>query len=235
MIREAIVLAGGFGTRLRSVVADLPKPMAPVNGKPFLHYVLLRLQQSGIRRVILSVGYLHEKIQSHFGAEYLGMQISYAIEKEPLGTGGGIRLAMGQCTDAHVLVVNGDTLFAIPYPDFFEQHLGSSADVSLALRRIEDGARYGTIELNGKRIIAFREKSPDHSGVQLINGGIYAIRRKSFMHSTEASKNFSIETDFFALQTEHLQLQGFVYENYFIDIGVPEDYQQAQEEFARYS
>lgn len=231
MIREAVVLAGGFGTRLRPVISDLPKPLAPVKGKPFLHYVLSHLKKHGIQKVVLSVGYMHEKIQEAFGPEYLGMHIKYAIEKEPLGTGGGIRLGMEQCIDAHVLAMNGDTLFEVPLTEMFETHMVSSADGTLALRKVEDGTRYGTIELDGKRITAFREKSPERTGEQWINGGVYCMRRKTFMKNTEAGKSFSIEYDFFGKYTDRLLLHAFPTDAYFIDIGIPEDYERAQNEF----
>lgn len=231
MIREAVILAGGFGTRLRPVISDLPKPLAPVNGEPFLHYVLVHLKKHGITKVVLSVGYMHEKIRAHFGNEYLGMQVKYAIEEQPLGTGGGIRLGMDQCTDAHVLAMNGDTLFEVPLRDFFEAHMSASCDATLALRTVEDGSRYGTVALDGKRIVAFREKSPAHTGRQLINGGVYAMRRKTFMQHTEAGKAFSIEYDFFGKYADNLLLHAFPSDAYFIDIGIPEDYSRAQEEF----
>ena len=230
MIKEAVVLAGGFGTRLRPVISDLPKPLAPINGKPFLHYVLQHLHRHGLQHVVLSVGYLHEKIRDHFGSEYLGMNIRYAVETEPLGTGGGIRLGMEQCHDANVLAMNGDTLYEVPLTALFEQHLNSSADATLAMRQVEDGSRYGTLQLEGKRITAFREKSPGHTGPQLINGGVYALRRASFMENTEAGKNFSIEYDYFAKQAGHMELHGFSCDAYFIDIGIPEDYARAQQE-----
>lgn len=230
MIKEAVVLAGGFGTRLRTVISDLPKPLAPVNGLPFLHYVFAHLKKHRITKVVLSVGYMHEKIQAHFGNQYLGMQVKYALEEQPLGTGGGIRLGMEQCEGAHVLAMNGDTLFEVPLTELFEDHLGGSADATLALRAVEDGSRYGTIELDGKRIKAFREKLPEHTGKQLINGGVYAMRRKTFMGHTEPGKAFSIEHDFFGKYTDQLLLHAFPCDGYFIDIGIPEDYARAQVE-----
>lgn len=231
MIKEAVVLAGGFGTRLRSVISDVPKPLAPVNGKPFLHYVLQHLQKHGLKHVILSVGYMHEKIREAFGEEYLGMNMSYAVEHEALGTGGGIRLGMELCRDAHVLAMNGDTLYEVPLTEMFDQHLGGSCDATLAMRKVDDGARYGTLQLEGKRITAFREKSPEHTGVQLINGGVYAMRRKSFMGTTQPGEKFSIEYDFFGRYADKMMLNGFDCDAYFIDIGIPEDYARAQEEF----
>jgi len=230
MIKEAVVLAGGFGTRLRSVISDLPKPLAPVNGHPFLHYVLQHLKKHGLQHVVLSVGYMHEKIQEHFGDEYLGMKVSYAIEHEALGTGGGIRLGMEMCTDAHVLAMNGDTFYEVPLSDMFEKHMGGSADATLAMRKVEDGSRYGTLQLDGTRITAFREKSPEHSGPQLINGGVYAMRRKSFMGITQPKENFSIEYDYFGRYASKMLLQGYNCDAYFIDIGIPEDYARAQKE-----
>ena len=177
MIKEAVVLAGGFGTRLRSVISDVPKPLAPINGKPFLHFVLQHLQQNGIQRVVLSVGYLHEKIQTEFGNEYLGMKIDYAIEREAMGTGGGIRLGMEMCSDEHVLAMNGDTFYKVPLKELFDSYFIQPCDATLTTRTVEDGARYGTLKLEGKRIRAFREKSNEHTGVQLINGGVYAMNR----------------------------------------------------------
>src|ERR1041385_3540817 len=164
MIKEAIILAGGLGTRLRSVVNDLPKSMAPVNGKPFLHYLFLWLKKYEINRAVLSVGYLSEKVEEYFGEEYLGIKITYAKEESALGTGGGIRLAMEKCSGAHVLVLNGDTFFDVDLEKLSEVHLGGSSDATLALRKVEDGSRYGTIQLDGNRIKAFREKSPEVKG-----------------------------------------------------------------------
>jgi D-glycero-alpha-D-manno-heptose 1-phosphate guanylyltransferase len=231
MIKEAVILAGGLGTRLKSVVTDLPKPMAPVNGKPFLHYLLQHLSKNGISKTVLSVGYLSEKIESHFEKNYLGMEIVYAHEKEPLGTGGGIRLGLEQCSGAHVLVMNGDSFFGCDLPELFEAHLGGSADITIALRKVEDASRYGTVELEGKRITAFREKSPAITGAALINSGVYVIRKKTYLGLTEANKAFSIELDFFAKYADKLWLQGIPGEGYFIDIGIPEDFARAQVEF----
>ena len=112
-IREAIVLAGGLGTRLREAVPDLPKCMAPVNGKPFLHYLLTYFQQQGIERFLLSVGYKHELVSDYFASSSQDFNVSYIVENEPLGTGGGIELAMPAVKGKNVLVLNGDTFFKI--------------------------------------------------------------------------------------------------------------------------
>ncbi|GAB4141317.1 MAG: nucleotidyltransferase family protein [Bacteroidia bacterium] len=234
MITEAVILAGGFGTRLKTVISDVPKPMAPVNGKPFLHYLLLYLKHYGITDVVMSTGYLADKVEDYFGAAYQGMRIRYARETAPLGTGGGIRLALEQCKSAHVLVLNGDSFLDFNLKSYFEFHLESSADVSMALREVEDGTRYGTILLDGKKIAAFREKSPENNGKQLINAGIYIIRKKSYIKHTPADAAFSIEYDFFARYCDHLQFQGYKTEGYFIDIGLPEDYIKAQSDFTHF-
>src|ERR1700756_184045 len=147
MLKEAIILAGGFGTRLREVVANVPKPMAPVNQKPFLDYLLKYLAHYEIKRVILSVGYLAEKIKEHYGNSFAGMEIVYSVEKEPLGTGGGIRLAMEKCKDYDVVVLNGDSFFEIDLHSFYNQYSDSVGDGALALRKVANAARYGTIKL----------------------------------------------------------------------------------------
>lgn len=231
MIKEAVILAGGFGTRLRPVISDLPKPLAPVNGQPFLHYLILHLKKHGIEKAVLSVGYMAEKIEAHFGKNYLGIQIEYAYENEPLGTGGGIRLGMEKCSGAHILAMNGDSFFDYSLSLLSEKHLGGSADITIALRKVQDASRYGTVELDGNRVISFREKSPEVTGRALINSGVYAIRKKTFMGLTAANEAFSIERDFFARYADKLWIQGVGSDDYFIDIGIPEDYERAQEDF----
>lgn len=233
MIREAVVLAGGFGTRLRAVVSDLPKPMAPVNDKPFLHYVLAHLEAAGIERVVLSVGYLADKIEAHFGQRYGNLELVYCLESTPLGTGGGIRLGLTHCTTETVLVLNGDSFFAVPVADYIVAHEQSGAVASLALRRVEDGARYGTLLLDGNRISAFREKSAEVTGKALINGGVYLLNRANYLAHTPADEAFSIEYDFFARFASSQHFNGFVTEGYFIDIGIPEDYARAQMELGK--
>jgi D-glycero-alpha-D-manno-heptose 1-phosphate guanylyltransferase len=230
MISEAIILAGGFGTRLQSAVNDLPKPMAPVNGQPFLNYQLKYLQHFGIRRVVLSIGHLHEKILDYYKNGFEDLELDYSIEKEPLGTGGGIRLAMGKCRSNSVLVLNGDSFFDIDLNSFIGQHTGTRADCSLALRKVEDAARYGTVEVSGSVITSFKEKSGEKTS-GLINAGIYAIEKKVYLQKTPVSGNFSIEKNFFEKHLSELNICGFEHEGYFIDIGIPEDYSKAQNDF----
>ena len=231
MIKEAIILAGGFGTRLKDVVKDLPKPLAPVNDRPFLDYILLRLASFGIKRVVLSVGYLSDKMKAHYGHHFGGMEIDYSVEEEPLGTGGGIRLALQKCQTYDVLVLNGDSFFDIDLVSFYNKHSDAVADASLALRRVDNAARYGTITLGEfDKIYSFKEKNgADNPGI--INGGIYILCPDTFLSETPAGVNFSIEKDFFEKKLDKLNLYGFAYKDYFIDIGIPEDYKQAQHDF----
>ncbi|MFN8236550.1 MAG: nucleotidyltransferase family protein [Chitinophagales bacterium] len=220
----AIILAGGFGTRLSSVVKDVPKPMAPINGKPFLHYLFKELREQNIPRVVLSVGHLKEVIQEYFKDNYLGIPIQYAIEDTPLGTGGGIKHAFEFIQD-DAYVLNGDTFFDVS----LHRLKNEKADISIALKHLYHFDRYGTVELNDKnKIIAFHEKKPCESG--LINGGIYYFK-KSLFDKIETEKKFSFEKDVLEKHLHDLSMQGVVFDNYFIDIGIPEDYNKAQKDF----
>ena len=234
MTDTAIILAGGFGTRLQTVISNLPKPMAPVDGEPFLNYQLRYLKNFGIGRVILSVGYLAEKIRDYYQASFEGIAISYVMETEPLGTGGGIRLAMELCQDEQAVVLNGDSFFEVDLGLFWEMHRAQSSLISLALRRVENAGRYGTIETNAEqRIVSFREKS-SRNEPGTINGGVYILSKELFLKQTRPGTVFSIEKDFFEKQLKTLPMKGFEFNGYFIDIGIPEDYLKAQDDFKRF-
>ena len=231
MITTAIILAGGFGTRLQSVVNDLPKPMAPINGEPFLNYQLNYLKHYGIKNVILSVGYLAEKIKAYYGSNFNGLEIDYVVEENPMGTGGGIRLALEKCTESLSFVLNGDSFFDVDLSKFNDLHIQNRSQISLALRKVNNSERYGTIEKNKENIISsFKEKSGiDHEGI--INGGVYLLDKNLYLQKTPSATNFSIEKDFFEKQLSNSLISGFEFEGYFIDIGIPEDYLKAQHEF----
>ena len=239
MIKEAIVLAGGFGTRLQSVVSDVPKPMAPINNQPFLNYLFNYLTSFGVTRLLISTGFLHEKIEEYYNnlpqsCLWNGAEIIFSHEVEPLGTGGAIRFAMDKCNDAEVLVVNGDSFFDIDITKFSKKHGAEKANHSLALREVVDSSRYGTVQLDdtSNRIINFREKTGEVKK-GLINGGVYILNKQLFQSSTPKATNFSIEKDFFEKQLFKQLLAGFEFDGYFIDIGIPEDYKRAQHEFER--
>ncbi len=228
MERVAVVLAGGFGTRLQSVVRDLPKPMAVVAGRPFLTYVLDELIAHGFSRVILSTGYRHECIEDYFGGQYRSLPISYARELEPLGTGGGIWNAMQQSDVEYTFVCNGDTLFRADW-DALERLAMQHGAPALALRRVDDVSRYGSVETAGDgRVLRFVEKQ-SASGAGFINGGIYLLP-KSLFAGFGVGERFSFEKDILEKRVPVQPFYADVSDGYFIDIGIPEDYMRAQKE-----
>lgn len=228
MITEAIVLAGGLGTRLRSEVQDQPKCMAVVNGRPFLEYVLDYLIHEGIRRVILSVGYKAEAITGYFGDCYRTCTLVYAHEAQPLGTGGAIQNAMNSAITPDVAVLNGDSVFLIDVQGQYQYHIECGAELTLALHRMQNIDRYGTVELDAAgRIIRFREKQALPEG--FINAGLYVFKVARFRENSFSEK-FSIEKDYFEALVHQCYFAGFPAEGYFLDIGIPEDYHRAQKE-----
>jgi D-glycero-alpha-D-manno-heptose 1-phosphate guanylyltransferase len=230
---EAIILAGGFGTRLKGIVSDVPKSMALINGKPFLEYLLNYLTGQGISKAILSVGYKKELIQSYFKDQYKTISIKYAIEDDPLGTGGGIKNAFAMVEGDMALTLNGDSLFRIDFQAMLKQHVANEAEISMALKFLEDTSRFGTVTFDGgKRISGFLEKSGD-TGSGYINGGIYLINT-AFFKTNEFPEKFSIEKDCFEKDFEKTRIYGYLSRGYFLDIGIPEDYQKAQDEFRRF-
>lgn len=230
---EAIILAGGFGTRLKEIIKEVPKPMALINGRPFLEYQINYLKYFGVKRVIMSVGYKYEFISSHFKNEFNNIEIDYAIEEEPLGTGGGIQLALNKIKDTQALVVNGDTLFEVDIVKFFNFFKDNNADMCLALRKLDDVSRYGTVEINqDNEIFAFKEKKQNNKE-GYINGGVY-ILKKNIFEDTSLDEKFSLEKDFFEAYIDKKQMFGYLSDDYFLDIGIPEDYNKAQDEFKRF-
>lgn len=223
---DAIVLAGGLGTRLKSVVSDVPKPMAMVGGKPFLTYIFDWLSYSNINRVILSVGYKWEIIEEQFGDKYKSMDLIYSVEEYPLGTGGAISKAMKLSNSEDVFIINGDTFFDINLKVFFDWHKHYSFDMSIALKQMKNFDRYGTVCIDeNNNIYDFLEKKPKIEG--LINGGIY-ILNKDITELFPKTEKFSFEKDFLESVAINSKLGGLVLDSYFIDIGVPEDFLKAQ-------
>lgn len=221
---EAIVLAGGLGTRLREVVKDVPKPMAPVGDKPFLYYIMSYLKNQDVNRIILAVSYKKESIINYFGNNFCGIQVLYSIEQEPLGTGGGIKKALQYTDSQDVFVVNGDTYFCIDLKDFFKFHSENNADVTIALKHVDKAVRYGIVKISDKgEVLGFLEKKENSSG--FVNGGMYLINKKRFNEYTNNyPENFSFEKDI--LVKKEMSIFAKVYSDYFIDIGVPEDYEK---------
>lgn len=234
MLNTAIILAGGMGTRLKTIISDLPKPMAPIMNVPFLTYQLNYLKHFGIKKVIFSVGYLSEKIIAHYNQFFENISIEYSIEKNPLGTGGGIRMAMSNLNEDLVLILNGDSFFDLDLEQFYNLHLEQKSEFSLALRYVNNSERYGNIEFNSSnQITSFIEKNQlNQSGY--INAGVYILSKKLYLQNTKPNINFSIEKDFFEKQLNQLIIKGFEFKDYFIDIGIPEDYLKAQDDFKEF-
>jgi D-glycero-alpha-D-manno-heptose 1-phosphate guanylyltransferase len=227
MIKEAILLAGGLGTRLKKTVPDLPKPMAPVNGRPFIEYVLDYLIKNDVRKFILSVGYKHEAFASHFANDYKGCQVLFSVENEPLGTGGGIKKALEYVESPEVLILNADTFFKFDIYGFYQSHKKTNADLTIALRQMKDIGRYGSVDVDEEmRVTGFSEKS-NTSKSGYINGGVYLIKKDIFSVLGLPEK-FSMEKDFLEVYYNTLKICGFPSRGYFLDIGIPEDYEKAQ-------
>jgi D-glycero-alpha-D-manno-heptose 1-phosphate guanylyltransferase len=225
---EAVVLAGGFGTRLRSVVPDLPKPMAPVAGRPFLEILLTWMARSGFRRVVLSLGYKADMIVGHFGSSYAGMELVYEIETTPLGTGGAIRQASRHCTGTHYFVLNGDSYLDLDVLQVEAWWQRNRAPIIVA-RAVPDTARYGRLATSGHQVTAFEGQGTPGPGV--INGGCYVFNIDQ-LSDWPLGKAFSVEADYFPHHVKNRRVDVFVTQGQFIDIGVPEDYARAQTELA---
>lgn len=224
---EAIILAGGFGTRLRHVVSDVPKPMAPMDdkGTPFLCVILNMLKKNGFNRVILSTGYMSEKVEAYFGNDYKDIKIDYSVEYEPLFTGGAVKKALELCNDKNVFVLNGDTYFDVDFQAMLKQHIECKSDFTIAVKLMEKFDRYGSIVFNtAMKIESFKEKC--YHDIGWINGGIYCVNKNLLKDFPE--NKFSLEQDFMEKKIEDIELYAFKSEGYFIDIGVPEDYFKAK-------
>ncbi|MCC8172706.1 MAG: nucleotidyltransferase family protein [Parabacteroides sp.] len=227
---EGIILAGGFGTRLQSVVSDVPKCMAPVNGKPFLHYLLAYLERAGFTHLILALGYKHEIVEEWLATYPTEMKLTTVTENEPLGTGGAVKLASQAATEAHVFILNGDTYFEVDYRGMLRAHRAGQQEATLALRKMTDFNRYGTVETDpgNRRIIRFREKQPCREGY--INGGVYLLRKEAF---GKLPAKGSLEKEYFEKRVGEGIFTGFYQDGYFIDIGIPEDYDRFRQHAAR--
>jgi D-glycero-alpha-D-manno-heptose 1-phosphate guanylyltransferase len=226
---ECIVLAGGLGTRLRGAIGDCPKCMAPVNGKPFLHYLFNYLQQQGCTKVILSLGYKAGVVTEWLVTQQLPFEVTHVTELEPLGTGGGLQLALKAATSSHVAVLNGDTMFHVSLNELLAFHLDKNAVTTLALKEMQNFNRYGVVFTDANSAItAFEEKRAREHGQ--INGGVYIIDRPAFLDH-QLPEKFSFEKDYLEAYLNDGKFYGMPADAYFIDIGIPSDYNQAQHDF----
>lgn len=228
---EAIILAGGLGTRLRKVIKDIPKPMAPINSKPFLYFVLQWIRRYPVEKIILSLGFKPDIVRNYFGYSFSGISMEYAIEEHPLGTGGAVKYAARFTNADDILVINGDTFFPVDLQKFYDFHIKNANHFSVALKRMTNFDRYGTVECKGDTIVRFREKEFCKEG--LINGGMYLINKKYFK-SKELPEVFSIEKDLMEKEAGSGILKAQIFDDIFIDIGIPEDYQRASELLSNY-
>lgn len=228
MIKEAIILAGGLGTRLREAVPDLPKCMAPILAKPFIGYLIDYLHQQGILNFIFSLGYKSNIIKQYLQTQYGNLNLIFSVENEPLGTGGALKLACEHATEKTIAVLNGDTFFKIDLQKLAAFHDTYEAHCTLALKPMKRFDRYGVVALNKDcSINSFKEKQYYEEG--LINGGVYALHAKRFLEKPLQDK-FSFEKEYLEKFIGARKFYGVKQDEYFIDIGIPEDFERAQTE-----
>jgi D-glycero-alpha-D-manno-heptose 1-phosphate guanylyltransferase len=228
---DAVILAGGLGTRLRSAVPDVPKPMAPIAGRPFLEFLLDYWAAQGVSRFILSVGYRSEIIINHIGSNYKNIPVDYVIESTPLGTGGGLLLAVEKLRNAFLLL-NGDTYFKVGLPALNDFRLAHDADWCFSLFHATEADRFMGMEVSSQGQIMTLKSGLGKVG-QLANGGVYMVHPRVFAHLPyRAGQKVSLEEDIlpFAMRAGQ-RLFGMACAGSFIDIGVPDDYRRASTVF----
>lgn len=222
---ECIILAGGKGSRLKPVISDVPKPLAPIAGIPFLDILLNLLKQKGCQRFIISVGYMAEMIIARYGNEFNGIRIIWAKEDQPLGTGGALKLALKACHNDYPIVVNGDTFVDFDASELLD--FQSSFYPVLTGAWINDTSRYGKLKIVNQNVVGFEEKGG--SGAGFINAGVYKFYRQALENFPD-KRPFSLEQDYLVPLVRTSPLNFLPCNGFFIDIGVPADYNRAQTE-----
>jgi D-glycero-alpha-D-manno-heptose 1-phosphate guanylyltransferase len=222
---EAIILVGGLGTRLRPVVPDLPKPMAPVGGRPFLAFLLDALARHAFRRIVLATGFRGDQIQRVMTDRWQGMDLVYSHEAEPLGTGGAIAQAARLLHGGACFVLNGDTYIELDFSTFHRLAASAGGRLGIAVAHVSDVARYGAVMVEGDRVCGFSEKGRSGSGY--INAGAYWMSRRLFA-VLPRDRAFSFEADVLVPLAEGERVAAYTATAHFIDIGVPEGYFRAQ-------
>ncbi|HEY0198051.1 MAG TPA: nucleotidyltransferase family protein [Rhodanobacter sp.] len=223
---EAVILAGGFGTRLQSVVSDVPKPLAPIRGRPFVSWLLDAMADQGMRKVVLATGHLGDLIVAALGTQWRGMTLAYSHEREPLGTGGAIAQAARQIQGDAFFVINGDTWLELDYRAFDKTMREVKAPLGMALASVADTSRYGAVNVEQGFVESFVEKGRSGSGY--INAGVYRLERK-LLPDFPSKPNFSFETEVLLPAASRKVLAAYTQTRDFLDIGVPDDYLRAQE------
>lgn len=229
MTKECIILAGGKGTRLQSVVNDVPKCMAQVANIPFLQHLFDYLAKERFEHLILALGYKADIITDWLNTQSYNFRVSYVVENDALGTGGAIQFAFPKVVSNQALILNGDTFFNINTDALYQSHGKNGADISMALKPMTNFDRYGTVNCDQKgRIIKFNEKEQTDKG--LINGGVYLVNKNIFSKLNLPEK-FSFEKDILETQLDRLTIYGEVFDKYFVDIGIPSDFEKANVDF----
>jgi D-glycero-alpha-D-manno-heptose 1-phosphate guanylyltransferase len=221
---EAIILAGGLGTRLRAVNPDAPKPMALIGSRPFLEVLIRSLASKGFTRIILSLGYKSEMIRTHFGSSYAGMDIDYVIEEVLLGTGGAVRLAMTKSISDHIYIFNGDTFLDVDI-ESLETKWQENKNPIIVGYSLDNVERYGKLIIDNGCVIGFSEKGSIDAGI--INAGCYVFNRNQ-LSQFPVNEKFSLEMDYLSKVISHTTFDLFIASGVFIDIGIPDDFIRAQ-------
>ncbi|OHB87373.1 MAG: hypothetical protein A3D13_08415 [Planctomycetes bacterium RIFCSPHIGHO2_02_FULL_40_12] len=225
----AVILAGGLGTRLRSVVGDCPKILALVNNRPFLSYLLDQLLCNDFSHVILCTGHGAGQVSAAFGNVYKGLTIEYSLEAKPLGTGGAIRNAILRIKTNNILVMNGDSYINVDLKTYIEWHFRNCIEVSLLLTQVSNTSYYGSVYVDKNGLVKQFVEKNEATTLGWINAGIY-ISKKRLISQIPAGESFSLEYDFFP-NFVGKGLHGFKCNDSFIDIGTPESYDKADQFF----
>jgi D-glycero-alpha-D-manno-heptose 1-phosphate guanylyltransferase len=226
----AAILVGGLGTRLRSVVADCPKILAEVRGRPFLTYLLDQLVQSGCKKAVLCTGYLGEQVSATFGDSYSNMRLFYSQESSQLGTGGALRLALPLFESDYVLAMNGDSFCHANLSDFWMWHIAQGAEASLLLTQVSDTKRYGRVQVESSGEVQKFEEKGDTEGAGWINAGLYLLNRR-LLATIPTCGAISLEREIFPSWIGRGRY-GYCSQGRFLDIGTPESYAMAKQFFA---
>ncbi len=222
----AVILASGLGMRLRSAVSNRPKPMAEINGRPFLEYLVKRLLSSGIEDIIICVSYMKEHIIEYFSKNYKG-KVRFSIEKAPLGTGTTLKNAAG-LVSGRMFMLYGDSFTPIDYADLLSFHVKNKADITMTLFRGE-ATHGGRVTLKGKRVVGFMKKGTE-TGPGLINAGVFVIERRILDRIPDGANSFEKETIPKLLEDKSIVINGYMSElNISIDIGEPDTYKYLQD------
>jgi D-glycero-alpha-D-manno-heptose 1-phosphate guanylyltransferase len=227
----ALILAGGLGTRLKTVVSDRPKILASVNGRPFICYLMDQLIRVDFKDVMLCTGYKGELVRETFGSCYAGLNIRYSTETEPMGTGGALRLALTLIENEIVLVMNGDSYCDVDLSSFIKWYVESNISAAMLLTKVSDTRRYGRVEIDKNGLIKRLDEKGDDLSSGWINAGIYMLQR-SKIHTIPPAQKYSLEHEFFP-KLVGKDLYGYKYDRAFIDIGTPESYAEAEDLFYR--